>query len=92
VLSAADELVLLVNRLRQERQQLLQRLLEANEQISDLHNELGPALMRGSPTRARPSSAARASAARVSWQMSGDGSGAGSWGSSQAGEGCVVKG
>jgi hypothetical protein len=83
--------------LRQERQQLLQRLLEANEQISDLHDELGPALLRGSPTRTRPSSAAaRASAARVSWQLPGGGSDAGGWGGSangsQSGEGPVGDG
>jgi hypothetical protein len=74
--------VSLVARLRQERQQLLQRLLEANEQISDLHDELGPALLRGSPTRTRPSSAAaRASAARVSWLLASDEGGSGGWGS-----------
>ncbi|WIA17583.1 hypothetical protein OEZ85_014408 [Tetradesmus obliquus] len=78
-----EELVSLVARLRQERQHLLQRLLEANEQISDLHDEMGPALLRGSPTRIRPSSAAaRASAAaRVSWLLPSDGVDSGGWGS-----------
>ncbi|WIA37803.1 hypothetical protein OEZ86_014668 [Tetradesmus obliquus] len=78
-----EELVSLVALLRQERQHLLQRLLEANEQISDLHDEMGPALLRGSPTRNRPSSAAaRASAAaRVSWLLPSDGGDSGGWGS-----------
>ncbi|KAF6262695.1 hypothetical protein COO60DRAFT_1458451 [Scenedesmus sp. NREL 46B-D3] len=68
----AEELGALVDRLRQERQQLLQRLLEANEQISGLHDELGPALLRGSPIRVRPSSsAARASALRGLLQLPG---------------------
>lgn len=36
------------------RQQLLERLVEATQQVSDLHEELGPAIFRGSPPRKRP--------------------------------------
>lgn len=63
VFTSAEALAAEVDRLRQERQQLLQRLLEANEQITDLHDELGPAILRGSPTR-RGSSMVRASRVR----------------------------
>lgn len=59
-----------MERLKLERRQLLQHLQDANTQICDLHQELGPAVLKGccassSPSRAgrRATSAARAAAA-----------------------------
>lgn len=66
----AGELASTVERLKLERRQLLQHLQDANTQICDLHQELGPAVLKGccassSPSRAgrRATSAARAAAA-----------------------------
>lgn len=54
-----------MERLKLERRQLLQHLQDANAQICDLHQELGPAVLKGcasSPNRAGRASAARAAA------------------------------
>jgi hypothetical protein len=50
--------------MRLERRQLLQHLQDANEQIMDLHDELGPAIFKGcaSPTRTNRRSGVRAAA------------------------------
>lgn len=47
-LSLVDALAGRVDRLKLERRQLLEHLQDANDQITDLHDELGPAILRGS--------------------------------------------
>lgn len=67
---AAADLAAKVERLQTERRQLLQHLQDANEQILDLHDELGPALLRGasSPGRASRLSSVKAAAAAADAQ------------------------
>jgi hypothetical protein len=63
--SQTDDLASEVARLQSERRQLLAHLQDANEQIVDLHDELGPAIIRGccSPSRTSRLSSVRAAAA-----------------------------
>jgi len=49
----ADELEKRVQQLVDERQQLLQKLFDAIEQISDLHAELGPAVLQSLSSKGR---------------------------------------
>jgi outer membrane murein-binding lipoprotein Lpp len=61
----SDGLASEVARLQSERRQLVTHLQDANEQIVDLHDELGPAILRGccSPSRTSRLSSVRAAAA-----------------------------
>lgn len=79
--STAASLAETVERLKGERRQLLQHLQEANAQIMDLHDELGPAILKGSTS---PSRTSRLSALRASVAGSGAGGGSSSPGAAAA--------